>query len=102
MPEVAFTSDVTPATIITLLSTVVSRGVNTLELLTDNDPAFMSAEFKAFLATRNITHCRSTIYYPQSNGEAERWNRVLQDCFQIADIEGQPRNPFVFNFLFTY
>ena len=89
-PEVAFTSDVTSATVIAFLSVVFSREGNPLELVT-----FVSAEFEAFLAAQDITHCRSSIYYPQSNGGVERWNRVLKDCLQTADIEGRPWKPFV-------
>ena len=100
--EVAFTSDVTSATVIAFLSAVFSREGNPLELVTDNGPSFVSAEFKAFLAAPDITHCRSSIYYPQSNGEVERWNRVLKDCLQTADIEGRPWKLFVTNFLLTY
>lgn len=83
--EVAFTSAVTSATVIAFFSAVFSRECNPLEL--DNGPPFVSAEFEAFLAAQDITHCRSSIYYPQSNGEVERWNRVLKDCLQTADIE---------------
>ena len=75
--EVAFTSDVMSATVIAFLSDVFSSEDNPLELVTDNGPSFVSAEFEAFLAAQDITHCCSSIYYPQSNGEVERWNRVL-------------------------
>ncbi|XP_062373408.1 uncharacterized protein LOC134061671 [Sardina pilchardus] len=71
-PEVAFTSEVTSATVIKFLSTVFSREGNPLELVTDNGSAFVSAEFDAFLASRDIKHCRSAVYYPQCNGEVER------------------------------
>lgn len=47
-PEVAFTSDVTSATVIAFLSAVFSREGNPLELVTDNGPSFVSAEFEAF------------------------------------------------------
>ena len=101
-PEVAFMSDVTSATVIAFLSTIFSREGNPLELVTDNGSSFVSAESEAYLAARDIAHCRSSIYYPQSNGEVERWNRVFKDCLQTADIEGQPWKPFVTDFLLTY
>ncbi len=101
-PEVAFTSDVTSTTVIAFLSAVFSCEGNPLELVTDNGPSFVSAEFEAFLAAQDITHCSSSIYYPQSNGEVGRWIRALQDCLQTADIEGRPWKPFVTNFLLTY
>lgn len=82
-----------------LLSAVFSREGNPLELVTDNGPSFV---FEAFLAAQEITHCHSSIYYPQSNGEVERWNRVLKDGLQTADMEGQQWMPFVTDFLLTY
>lgn len=87
-PEVAFTSDVTSTAVIAFLTAVFSCEGNPLEHVTDNGPSFVSAGFEAFLAAKDITHFRSSIYYPQSNGEVERWNRVLEDCLQTADIEG--------------
>lgn len=101
-PEVAFTSNVSSATIVSFLSTVFSQNGNPIELVTDNGPSFVSAKFEAFLAARDITHRRSSIYNPQSCGEVERWNTVLKDCLQTADIEEQPWKSFVSNFLFTY
>ena len=101
-PEVAFTSEVTSATAIKFLSTVFSREGNPIELVTDNGSAFVSAEFEAFLASRDIKHCRSSIYYPRCNGEVERWNRCLKDCLQTADIEGKPWKQFTTDFLFSY
>ncbi|KAJ8364452.1 hypothetical protein SKAU_G00132830 [Synaphobranchus kaupii] len=101
-PEVAFTSEVTSATVIKFLSTVFSHEGNPLELVTDNGPQFISTEFETFLADRDIKHCRSSVYYPQANGEIERFNRVLKDCLQTADIEGQPWKSFATDFLHTY
>lgn len=101
-PEVAFASEVTSASIIKFLSIVFSREGNPLELVTDNGSVFVSAEFESFLASRDIKHLRSSVYYPQCNGEVERWNRVLKDCLQTADIEGRPWKQFVTDFLFSY
>uniref|UniRef100_A0A3P9JV72 Integrase catalytic domain-containing protein n=1 Tax=Oryzias latipes TaxID=8090 RepID=A0A3P9JV72_ORYLA len=101
-PEVAFISNVTTATVISFLSAVFSREGNPLELVTDNGSCFVSAEFEDFLAARDITHCRSSNYYPQSNCEIERWNRVFVNCLQTADIQGQPWLPYVTDFLLAY
>lgn len=101
-PEVAFASEVNSSDVIKFLSTVFSREGNPLELVTDNGSVFVSAEFEAFLASRDIKHYRSSVYYPQCNGEIERWNRVLKDCLQTADIERRPWKQFVTDFLFTY
>uniref|UniRef100_A0A3B3T9U7 Gypsy retrotransposon integrase-like protein 1 n=1 Tax=Paramormyrops kingsleyae TaxID=1676925 RepID=A0A3B3T9U7_9TELE len=101
-PEVAFASEVTSATVIKFLSAVFSREGYPLEVVSDNGPQFVSGEFTAFLAERDIKHCRSSVYYPQANGEIERFNRVLKDCLQTADIDGKPWMSFVTEFLHTY
>ena len=101
-PEVAFTSEVTSASVITFLSTIFSREGNPQEIVSDNGTQFVSTEFEAFLADRDIKHCRSSVYYPQANGEIERFNRVLKDCLQTADIEKRPWKPFATAFLHTY
>ncbi len=101
-PEIAFASDVTSATVVKFLSAVFSREGNPLELVTDNGSQFVSAEFEAFLADRDIKHYRSSVYYPQANGEIERFNRVFKDCLQTARIEGKEWKAFVTEFLHTY
>ncbi|KAL7856478.1 hypothetical protein SRHO_G00153770 [Serrasalmus rhombeus] len=101
-PEVAFASEVTSATVITFLSVVFSREGNPREVVSDNGPQFISSEFESFLAMRDIKHCRSSVYFPQANGEIERFNRVFKDCLQTATIEGKPWKPFVTEFLHTY
>ncbi|KAL7879761.1 hypothetical protein SRHO_G00020150 [Serrasalmus rhombeus] len=101
-PEVAFASEVTSATVITFLSVVFSREGNPREVVSDNGPQFISSEFESFLAMRDIKHCRSAVYFPQANGEIERFNRVFKDSLQTATIEGKPWKPFVTEFLHTY
>ncbi|KAL2098371.1 hypothetical protein ACEWY4_007578 [Coilia grayii] len=71
-PEVAFTSDVTCSSVIKFLSTVFGREGNPLELVTDNGSLFISSELESFLASRDIKHLRSSVYYLQCNGEVER------------------------------
>lgn len=101
-PEIAFAPDVTSATVVKFLSAALSREGNPLELVTDNGSQFVSAEFEAFLADRDIMHYRSSVYYPQANGEIERFNRVFKDCLQTASIEGKEWKAFVTEFLHTY
>ncbi|XP_051784491.1 uncharacterized protein K02A2.6-like [Erpetoichthys calabaricus] len=101
-PEVAFASAVTSQTIIHFLCTIFSREGNPLEIVTDNGSQFTSSDFEAFLSDRDIIHTRSSVYYPQANGEIERFNRVLKDCLQTANIEGKPWKSFVTEFLQIY
>ena len=56
-------------------------------MISDRGPEttrFSAALTKAF----GNEHCRSTLYYPQSNGQTERVNMVLEDMLRHC---GNPR-----------
>ncbi|CAM5079093.1 unnamed protein product [Natator depressus] len=101
-PEVAFTSQISSATVIKFLSSVFSREGNPKELVSNNGSQFTSLEFETFLAQRNILHRRSSLYYPQANGEIERFNRSLKESLQMAKLEGRLWIPFTTDFLQAY
>jgi transposase InsO family protein len=44
------------------------------EVVTDNGVQFTSSEFAEFLQSLSIRHCRTALYSPQANAEAERMN----------------------------
>ncbi|CAM5112697.1 unnamed protein product [Eretmochelys imbricata] len=101
-PEVAFTSQISSATVIKFLSSVFSREGNPKELVSDNGSQFASLEFETFLAEMNILHRRSSLYYPQANGEIERFNRSLKESLQTAKLEGRLWITFTTDFLQAY
>jgi len=52
-------------------------------VITDNGPAFVAKDFKAFLRLCGYTHVRTSPYYPQSNGKVERWQQtVKRECIR--------------------
>ena len=101
-PEVAFAPRADTATIIQFLTTVFSREGNPKDLISDNGPQFLSADFSDFLKKRGIQHMRSSVYYPRANGEVERFNRCVKDCLQTASIQGEPWKPFLRTYLMDY
>ena len=101
-PEIAFTPSITTTAVTTFLSTVFARFGNPTELVSDNGPQFTSSEFADFLAVRDITHRKVSLYYPQANGAIERWNRVLKETILSAEQERKPWKPFVQEYLLTY
>ncbi|CAM4711930.1 unnamed protein product [Lepidochelys kempii] len=101
-PEVAFTSQISSAPVIKFLPSLLKTEENAKELVSDNGSHFTSLEFETFLAERNILHRRSSLYYPQANGEIERFNRSLKESLQTAKLEGQLWITFTTDFLQAY
>lgn len=59
------------------------------QIMTDNGKQFVSDEFKAFLNQHNIHHHPVTPYWPQANGEVERFNRTIGKIIQCSAAEGK-------------
>jgi putative transposase len=52
-------------------------------VISDNGPAFIARDFKAFIRLSGMTHVRTSPYYPQSNGKLERWHQSLKrECLR--------------------
>ena len=52
-----------------------------------NGPQFVAAEFEGFLEYLGIQHTKGVPYWPQSNGEVERFNETIMKAITIAKIE---------------
>lgn len=53
------------------------------KIISDNGPQFVSKDFKAFISFCQMTHVRTSPYYPQSNGKIERWHRSIKaECLR--------------------
>nr|XP_017221119.1 PREDICTED: uncharacterized protein LOC108197890 [Daucus carota subsp. sativus] len=46
-------------------------------LVSDNGPQFIGSDFENYLAERGIKHKKSSVAYPQGNGQVEVTNRIL-------------------------
>jgi putative transposase len=56
-------------------------------IISDNGPQFIARDFKDFIRICGITHVRTSPYYPQSNGELERWFKTLKGgCIRVKLI----------------
>jgi transposase InsO family protein len=54
-------------------------------IISDNGPQFIAKDFKEFIRTYNLTHVRTSPYYPQSNGKLERWQgSIKQECIRLT------------------
>ncbi len=47
-------------------------------VISDNGPQFIANDFKVFIRIMEMTHAKTSPYYPQSNGKIERWHRTLK------------------------
>uniref|UniRef100_A0A5S6R443 RNA-directed DNA polymerase n=1 Tax=Trichuris muris TaxID=70415 RepID=A0A5S6R443_TRIMR len=101
-PEVYFYQRATTKDVLNFLHEVFSREGYPTEVVTDNGTQFTSYEFKRFLKECGIRHCRTSLYYPQANGEIERFNRVLKDTLQAATIGHLSKADTVMQFLMIY
>jgi transposase InsO family protein len=77
--------------VISFLETnIFSRFGIPLEIITDNDPAFISTKMTQFLAKLGVKHFISSAYYPQGNGQAESTNKNIVRIIKRL-IEDKPR-----------
>jgi transposase InsO family protein len=44
-------------------------------IISDNGPQFIAKDVKEFITASEMTHVRTSPYYPQSNGKLERWHQ---------------------------
>jgi hypothetical protein len=53
-----------------------------ITLISDRDPRFTSTWFHAWAKGLGIKQCLSSAYHPQSDGQTERMNRVVEDMLR--------------------
>lgn len=62
---------------------------NTLRLLSDNGPSYVSAELREYLADRQIGQVRGKPYHPQTQGKIERYHRSMKNLI-LLDVYHSP------------
>lgn len=70
-------------------------------IVSDNGPQFVSKEFKEFCKENGIRYTKSSVYYPRSNGETERFVRTFKNSMKFSK-NAQKDNLELCNFLFNY
>ena len=46
-------------------------------IISDNGPQFIAGDFRRFIDLAGLTHVRTSVNYPQSNGKIERYHQTL-------------------------
>ena len=72
------------------------------KIISDNGPPFKSKEIKDYLSKHAIIHHRITPYWPQANGEIERFMKPMMKVIQSAYIEQNDWENALQEFLFSY
>ena len=54
-------------------------------LLSDNGPAYHSAELAEFLRERRIKHIHGAPYHPMTQGKIERWHRSMKNVIKLQN-----------------
>lgn len=52
-------------------------------LLSDNGPAYVSAELRRYLNSIGMAHTRGAPYHPMTQGKIERWHRSMKNVIQL-------------------
>ncbi|CAF0913545.1 unnamed protein product [Brachionus calyciflorus] len=73
-----------------------------LEVRTDNGPPFNSAKFEEFAKYMGFRHRKITPYWPQANGQVERFMKNLKKVIQTAKIDKIPWRDRLTEFLRSY
>ena len=62
------------------------------QLVSDNAPQFISAEFSQFLKENQVKHICCALYHPTSNGLAERFVQTLKRALKAGEKDGKTLN----------
>ncbi|CAB4035987.1 Transposon Tf2-6 poly, partial [Paramuricea clavata] len=77
-PEAKTLKTVTPATILKWLNSIFAQHGYPTVLKSDNASYFTSTQFKTTLQSWGVQHKTVTEYWPQANGQVERFNEVIK------------------------
>lgn len=101
-PYVCRMASTTSGNTIDTLRQIFSQQGLPMELVSDNGPQFISAEFAEFLKNNHIKHLRSAPFHPSSNGEAERFVRTFKNALRAKKDQNISMNRKLCEFLLTY
>ena len=101
-PEIPFLTKTDAGTVIKCLQSMFYTHGLPETLRSDNGPPFASREFEGFLDCLAIDHKKGIPYWPQSDGEVERFNKTLMKIIRIAQLQGKDWKGGVQDFLFQY
>ncbi len=101
-PEVVeMTTTTTADTLKALRKMFVQYGLPE-QMVSDNGPQFISAEFATFAKKNGIKHIRCAPYHPSSNGLAEYFIQTFKRAMKASEKDGRSPSHRLAEFLMTY
>jgi putative transposase len=61
-------------------------------LLSDNGPAYLSSEFRAYVADQQLEHIRCAPFHPMTQGKIERYHLSLKNVVEL-EVYRYPSDP---------
>ncbi len=101
-PFVEITPSTSAHTVIPLLDKIFSTAGIPKIMKSDNGPPFSSQDLANFTTHLGIHHRKITPYWPQANGEVERFMRTLKKAISTATVEGKSWQQELHKFLRNY
>ena len=101
-PEVFNMNQTTSSHTIQVLRHLFSHYDLPRQLVSDNGPQFVSAEFQQFMQMNGIKHLRSAPYHPATNGQAERFVKTFKYAMKAGQHQDLPLAHRISNFLLRY
>ena len=101
-PEVKMMQSTTSQRTIEVLRELFSSYGLPEQVVSDNGPQFVSAEFETFMRNNGIKHIRCAPYHPSSNGLAERFIQTFKKAMLAGDREGCDLKYRLCQFLLKY
>ena len=101
-PDVYIMKSTTTSDVIKRLDESFTRYGIPDEVVSDNGPQFVSAEFSGFCSRMGIKHRKVTPLWPRANGEVERFNRVLNKYVKSRVVENLSWQTGLNAFLYAY
>lgn len=83
--DLAYLPDMSGKTVTLRLSNMFARWGCPDTLVTDNGPQFGGQQFQDFAKAYRFRHITTSLYFPQSNGEAERAVRTAKHILKQKD-----------------
>ena len=101
-PEIGFLKGTTANAVIDIFEKTFTTFGYPQKIVSDNGPPFKSYKIRKYMKHKGIKHRRITPYWPQANGQVERFMSPLAKIIRAAKIEQKDWKSECYNFILSY